>query len=255
LDRWDAKQFASAESFYDEASKQLAGRTAGAMKFRLYILELTVPSDGTGGRVPSWSESEHDLLMDTCCQCNTGQIGSGEKLSEHLAERLPGRSAKACYKQIRKLGHDVPQVLQQILNTAQNAANAAAKRDEHGAAVALKVKPPLWLPDEDSALKHLMSQWCAKQFASAHDFYSEAVKRLQGRSAGAIEKRLRRLKITHPPSTRNYKPADQRDAPAQPPAHAAAAADVAAVVKDDISDDTPLPAQPQSTLPPPPPPL
>ena len=98
-----------------------------------------------------------------------------------------------------------------------------------------------------------MSQWCAKQFASAHDFYDEAVKRLPGRSARAIEMRLRyHHKMTNLPSTRYNKPADQRAAPTQPPSHATAAADVAAAVKDDISDDTPLPAQPQATLPPPP---
>jgi Myb-like DNA-binding domain len=252
VDRWGAKQFASAESFYVEAVQQLAGRKAGAIQKRLRILDLTVPSDGKGGGGPFWSQSENDILMDIYCQCNTGQFDSGEQLSEHLAERLPGRSAIACYNQLRKLGHDVPQVLRQILNASDRTARAAAKRDEHGAAVALEIKPPLWSPEEDSVLKHMMSHWRAKQFASGHEFYVVAVKRLPGRSAIAIEYRLRRLKTTNPPSAWDYKPANQRAAPTQPPAHAAAAADVAAAVKDDISDDAPLPAQPQSTLPPPP---
>jgi hypothetical protein len=191
--------------------------------------------------------------MDICRQCSAGQFGSGEILLEHLAERLPGRSAHACDYQIRKLGRDIPQILRQICNAAQYAAKAAAKRDEHGAAVALKIKPPSWSPEEDSALEHLMSQWCAKQFASAHDFYSEAVKRLQGRSAGAIELRLRdHQKMTALPSTWYYKPAVQHNTRTLPHVRATAAADVVAAVKDDISDDAPLPAQPQATLPPPP---
>jgi hypothetical protein len=254
VDRWHAKQFASAQSFYDEASKQLAGRSANAIQHRLHRLELTVPSYG---RHPVmgivWSQSESDILMDICRQCSAGQFGSGEILLEHLAERLPGRSAHACYQQIRKLGHDIPQVLQKIVNVALQAAKAAAKRDEHGAAVALNVKHPWWSTEEDSALEHLMSQWCAKQFASAHDFYDEAVKRLPGRSAVAIEHRLRKHhKIAHPPRAWDYKPADQQSARTTLYAHAVAAADVAAAVKDDISDDAPLPAQPQATLPPPP---
>ena len=98
-----------------------------------------------------------------------------------------------------------------------------------------------------------MSQWCAKQFASAHDFYDEAVKRLPGRSAAAIEHRLRKHhKIAHPPRAWDYKPPVRDTAEGLSPAHAASAAVVAAAVKDDISDDAPLPAQPQATLPPPP---
>ena len=253
VDRWQAKQFASAESFYDEAVKQLAGRSAGAIQNRLRFLELTVPSYGTPGGRPLWSQSEDDILIDICCQCSAGQFTSGEQLSEHLAERLPGRTAYSCYRQLRKLGHDIPQLLQQILNAADRTARAAAKRDEDGTAVALKINPPLWSPEEDSALEHLMSQWRAKQFASAHDFYVAGVKRLPGRSAKAIEHRLRyHHKITNVPSTWYYKPADQHNARRLPPAHAAAAADVAAAVKDDISDDATLPAQPQATLPPPP---
>ena len=253
VDRWHANQFAGAQSFYDEAVKQLAGRSFKAIQSRLRILELTVPSDGKHGGGPLWSQSESDILMDIYRQCNAGQFGSGEKLLEHVAERLPGRSAHACCDQLRKLGHGVPQLLQQVVNAARRAAFAAAKRDEHGAAVALKIKPPLWLPEEDSVLKLLMSQLRKKQFASAQEFYDEAAKRLPRRSSQAIEARLHRHhKITHPPSSRNYKPADQHNARALPPAHAASAADVAAVVKGDISDDAPLPAQPQSTLPPPP---
>ena len=52
VDRWQAKQFASAESFYDEAVKQLVGRTAEAIRNRLRFLELTVPNDGTRGGGP-----------------------------------------------------------------------------------------------------------------------------------------------------------------------------------------------------------
>jgi hypothetical protein len=344
VDRWHADKFASANSFYDEAVKQLVGRKAGAIRLRLRFLELTVPSYGTGGRgplwsqsedntlmdicfqcktgqftsgeqlsnhlaerlpgrsanacchqlrklghdipqvllqiinaalhaaraaakrdedgaavalkinPPSWSQSEGDILIDICCQCNAGQFASGEKLLAHLAERLPWRSAYACYKQLRKLGHDIPQVLRQIVNAALHAAKAAANRDEHGAAVALKINPPLWSPEEDSVLKHLMSQWRKKQFASAQKFYDEAVKRLPGRSAVAIAGHLRRHhKMTNVPSTRFYKPADEENARTSLSVHAAAAAaDVAAAVKDDISDDTPLAALPQATLPPPP---
>ena len=212
-----------------------------------------MPSDGIRGGGPLWSQSEDDILIDICCQCNAGQFASGEKLLEHLAERLPGRSAKACELQLRKLGHDVPQLLLQFVNAASRAVRAVAKRDKHGAAVALKINPPSWSTEDDSALKHLMRQWRAKQFASAHDFYVAGVKRLPGRSAKAIEHRLRyHHKITNVPSTWYYKPADQHNARRLPPAHAAAAADVAAAVKDDISDDATLPAQPQATLPPPP---
>jgi hypothetical protein len=195
---------------------------------------------------------ELDILLEICRQCNTGQIASGEQLSEHLAERLPRRSAFACDHQLRKLGHDVPEVLQQIYNAARSAPKAAAKRDEDGAAVALKINRPLWSAEEDSALEHLMSQWRKRLFASAQKFYDEAVKRLPGRSAVAIAEHLRRhLKIAHPPRAWDYKPADQQNARTTLYAHAAAAADVAAAVKDDISDDAPLPAQPQATLPPP----
>ena len=254
VDRWHADKFASANSFYDEAVKQLVGRKAGAIRLRLRFLELTVPSYGTGGRGPLWSQSEDNTLMDICFQCKTGQFTSGEQLSKHLAERLPGRSANACCHQLRKLGHDIPQVLRQIVNAALHAAKAAANRDEHGAAVALKINPPLWSTEEDSALKPLMSQWRKKQFASAQKFYDEAVKRLPGRSAVAIAGHLRRHhKMTNVPSTRFYKPADEENARTSLSVHAAAAAaDVAAAVKDDISDDTPLAALPQATLPPPP---
>jgi hypothetical protein len=254
VDRWGAKQFASAQSFYVEAVEQLAGRTAGAIQTRLRRLELIVPSDGgpfSGG--PLWSPSEHDMLVDICCQCSAGQYDSGEKVLAHLAERLPGRSTCACESQLRQLGHGVPHLLLQIVNAAQRAARAAAKRDEHGAAVALKINRPLWSSQEDSALEHLMSQLCAKHFASAHDFYVAAVRRLPGRSAKAIELHLRyHHKNTNVPSAWHYKPADQRAAPPLPLVHAVAPADVSAAVKDDISDDTPLPAQPQATLPPPP---
>jgi hypothetical protein len=253
VDRWNANQFASVQSFYNEAVKQLARRTANAIQLHLYRLELTAPSNGIRGGGPFWSQSEDDTLIGICCQCNAGQFASGEQLSKHLAERLPGRSAYACYKQLRKLGHDIPQLLRQIDNAAQRIDYAAAKHDKDGVAVALKIMPPLWSPEEDSVLKHLMSQWRKKQFASAHDFYSEAVKRLQGRSAQAMWHRLRKhCEVAHPPGWWDYKPADQRAAPAQPLAHAAAAADVSAAVKDDISDDAPIPAQPQATLPPPP---
>ena len=253
VDRWQANQFANARRFYDEAVKQLAGRTAGAIRNRLHFLELTVPSHGTGGGGPLWSQSENDILMDIYRQCNAGQIASGEQLSEHLAEQLPGRSGWACCDQLRKLGHGVPQLLQQVVNAARRAARAAAKRDEDGTAVVLKIKPPSWSPAEDSALKPLMSQWRAKQFASAQEFYDEAAKRLPGRSAGAIADRLRtHHKIANVPSAKRYKPAAQHTARGLPRAHASAAADVAAAVKDDISDDAPLPAQPQATLPPPP---
>ena len=204
-------------------------------------------------RGPFWSQSEADILLDICCRCNEGQFGSGEQFSEHLAERLPGRSAIACDKQIRNLGHDSPQVLQQFINAAKSAAKAAAKRDNHGAAVALKINPPLWSPEEDSVLRQLVDRWHAKQFPSAHEFYTEAVKRLPGRSAQAMLHRLHKHhKIAHPPSSWDYKPAVRRAALTQPLAHAAATAEIAAAVKDDISDDTPLPAQPQATLPPPP---
>jgi hypothetical protein len=253
VDRWHAKQFASAQSFYDEASKQLAGRSASAIQTRLRILELIVTKDGSRGGGPLWSRSENDILMDICCQCNAGQYDSGEKLLAHLAERLPGRSSRACCTQLLKLGRGVPQFLRQTLNATQRIDYAASKRDEDGAAVALKIKPPFWSPEEDSALNSLMSQWRKKQFASAHDFYDEAVKRLPGRSAVAIADHLRRHhKITHPPSPWHYKPPVRDTAEGLSPAHAAAAAEVAAAVKDDISDDAPLPAQPQSTLPPPP---
>ena len=98
-----------------------------------------------------------------------------------------------------------------------------------------------------------MSQWCAKQFASAQEFYSEAVKRLPVRTVLAIETRLcSHHKMAHRPSAWGYTPADQQNTRALSPAHAAAAADVSAVVKDDIADDAPLPAQPQAALPPPP---
>ena len=255
VDRWHVHQFASARSFYDEAVKQLAGRSASAIRNRLRFLELTVPSDDTRDERPLWSQSENDILIDICCQCNEGQFGSGETLLAHFAERLPGRSTGACYIQLRKLGHDIPQLLRQIYNAAIYAAKAAAKGGKHGAAVALKIKPPSvhWSPEEDSALKHLMSQWRKKHFPSTQDFYDEAVKRLPGRSANAMATRLRdHHKITNVPSTWYYKPAVRPTARGLSPAHGAATADVAAVVKDDISDDAPLPAQPQATLPPPP---
>jgi hypothetical protein len=251
VDRWHAKQFASTKSFYDEAVKQLARRTAGAIQNRLRFLELTAPSNGIRGGGPLWSQSEADILREICRQCKTGQFTSGEQLSGHLAEQLPGRSAQACRDQLR--GHYIPQLLRQIYNAAQHAAKVAAKRDEHGAAVALKINCPSWSPEEDSVLKSLMSQWRKKQFPSTQDFYDEAVKKLPGRSAVAIADHLRRHhKIAHPPRAWDYKPADQQNARALSPAHAAATAEIAAAVKDDISDDAPLPAQPQATLPPPP---
>jgi len=274
----NAGQFASGEKLLEHLAERLHGRSARACREQLRKLKRDVPHvlqqiinaarraataaakrDEHGAAValkvnpPSWSQSEADILLDICCQCNEGQFASGEKLLAHLAERLPGRSAKACELQLRKLGHDVPQLLLQFVNAASRAVRAVAKRDKHGAAVALKINPPSWSTEDDSALKHLMRQWRAKQFASAHDFDVAGVKRLPGRSARAIEMRLRKHhKIIHPPSTWDYKPAAQHTARGLPPAYAAAAADVAAAVKDDIADDAPLPARPQATLLPPP---
>jgi hypothetical protein len=107
-----------------------------------------------------------------------------------------------------------------------------------------------WSQREDSVVLALAQHWRANKFSSAQQFYDEAVKQLPGRSAWAIEKRLRNHhKITKPPASRGYKPAGQPAAqPVAPPVPPLVHADA---VMEESGQETPIPALPADLSPPP----
>ena len=209
-----------------------------AGRFMSYAVFLHATSDALGGlRTP---------------------IACGERCNQlrHSHKRVPGASPIKPVQLDRLMaaavgdGGDGTAAKEGAITHTAAAADAAVAVDGTVAAGNAAGTWKAWSQREDSIVLALAQHWRANKFSSAQQFYDKAVKQLPGRSAGAIERRLRyHHKITHPPASRGYKPAGQPAAqPAAPPVPPLVHADA---VMEESSQETPIPALPPD-LPPPP---
>jgi hypothetical protein len=150
-----------------------------------------------GGTGPPWTVEEHALLLQVRKQYDAGEITSCVAFTQAASDALGGkRTPIACQRRYIKLrpepqpGIARPKRIKLDANAAVDCDDAGG--DEGGAAAVARTCIP-WSPDEDFVLRRLVDRWHANQFASARRFYDEAVKQLAGRTAGAIETRLRIL--------------------------------------------------------------
>ena len=160
--------------------------------------EPTAPYKWMGrGKGPPWTAEEDAILRRIHKQYDAGEFTSQSSYAQAASDALSGkRTPYSCSYRCNRLHSDpLPEIARpkRIKLDANGAMDCDDAGGDEDGAVAVARTWMTWSPEEDSVLRRLVDRWHANQFASARRFYDEAVKQLAGRTAGAIETRLRIL--------------------------------------------------------------
>ena len=171
----------------------------------------------SGGK---WTRFEDAQLLQVSRRYSAGEISTRPAFLQAMADALFGtRSPMACQSRLQMLKQGVkrepPTGERASLARAARPKRLREEEDDAMAIVPYKAarKSSMdqiefhghWTTAEDAVLQTLAEEWRAKKFACAAQLYSEAVKRLAGRTATAIAGRLRsHQQITDAPCSGRY---------------------------------------------------